>query len=123
MPQSAWSFALIAPLHLISVQEHEREKLRLTLELHSLKQAHAFETFSWQQEDDEDVDPLEPRAPRTCGCGSSGAHSHGAASAEHLEPTESEYQLAVQEAQLALNGHVLGINEKIEEVRDFLADL
>ena len=114
-------------------QEHEREKLRLTLALQSLRQAHAFEAFSWQQEDPEDVDILEPRAPRACGCGSAGGHAAGGHAANggphdpsggvHAEPTEAEYKLAVQEAQLALDQHIQGINERIEEIRDCLIDL
>ena len=110
---------------ILTHQEHEREKLRLTLSLQSLRQAHTFEAFSWQHQDPEEVDPLEPRAPRACGCGSTAAHHPhiSSAQAEHLEPTESEYRLAVQEAQLALDCHVLGINEKIDEIREVLADL
>lgn len=92
-----------------------------------MRQAHAFEAFSWQQEDPEDIDILEPRAPRTCGCGSAGAHaangaSHDPSGGVHAEPTEAEYKLAVQEAQLALDQHIQGINERIEEIREEIRD-
>ena len=98
----------------------------MTLSLQSLRQALAFEAFSWQNEDPDEVDPLEPKAPRICGCGSSSAHAVGRqhnVSEEHLEPTETEYRLAVREVYLAIDGHVVGINEKIEEIREALADL
>lgn len=116
------------------VQEQEREKLRLTLSLQSLKQALAFETFSWQHE--EDVDILEPKAPRTCGCSSApalspgqtqaGSHSaHHSHTHDHAiaEPTEAEYNSAVKEAQLLLDEHIREINAKIEEVREILLDV
>jgi hypothetical protein len=109
------------------VQQHEREKLRLSLAIQSLQQAHAFKTFSWQNEEEEEGDPLEPPQPRTCGC-SAGAHApgqhhehaHGPAAAP--EPTEREFTLALREAQLALDEHVRSINERIEEVRYALAE-
>ncbi|GLC44532.1 hypothetical protein PLESTB_000063400 [Pleodorina starrii] len=49
-----------------SVQESERDKLRLTLTLQALKQAAAFRTFSWQQ-----------RKPQQGGASGSGSGSGG----------------------------------------------
>jgi hypothetical protein len=97
----------------------------LTLTLNALKTAFEFKTFTWQQE--EDADALEPHAQqRTCAC-CPGPHTDGATGAGQpaaaLEPTESEYKLAVQDAQLTLNDHVMGINEDMEEIREALASL
>ncbi|MEW5301242.1 MAG: hypothetical protein WDW38_004801 [Sanguina aurantia] len=67
-----------------TLQGLEREKLRLTLALQALRQAHAFHTFSWQGSD---VDVLMTPAERlsqaidaaqarVCGCSSHTAHAH-----------------------------------------------
>ncbi|GAX77542.1 hypothetical protein CEUSTIGMA_g4986.t1 [Chlamydomonas eustigma] len=107
-----------------TIQDHEREKLRLTLTLNSLKSAFEFKTFTWQQEEDADI--LESSSQqRTCAC-CPGPHADGTGGSGQpaaLEPTESEYTLAVQDAQLTLNDHVMGINEVMEEIREALASL
>eukprot|EP00955_Chlamydomonas_euryale_P028846 304062-Chlamydomonas_euryale.AAC.15 len=94
------------------LQEHEREKLMLTLTLQSLQQTYALQGFSWQRDDADEVDVLDPLAVRTCAC-RQGHHGH----ASQPEPTEAEFNAAVREAQVALDDHINSINETLEEVR------
>lgn len=86
-------------------QGFEREKLRLTLALQALRQAHAFHTFSWQGGDvDALMTPAERMAQaieaaqaRVCGC-SSHTHTHADAAAavgdthNHTHATSADAQ-------------------------------
>ncbi|KAL4434050.1 hypothetical protein ABPG75_000491 [Micractinium tetrahymenae] len=102
-----------------TVQENEREKLRLTLALHALKSAHAQQRFSWQHE--EAAGSLPPGMAdllqgHLCGIGC--LHE-----APADEPTQAEYAAAVKETYQLLQGAVTAINEAIEEVQQAAADL
>ncbi|KAL6749892.1 DNA repair REX1-B-domain-containing protein [Haematococcus lacustris] len=130
------------------VQDSEREKLRLTLSLQSLRTAAAFRTFSWQHGHAEGGaglggghgGPLEPgHAPGPsaaglqpdslllskghghgcCGCGA----REGAGGQEEEEPSEAEYTAAVQEALLLLDRCIADVNDALEEVRYALEEL
>ncbi len=94
------------------VQDQERQKLRLTLSLQSLNQAFAYQTFSWQHE--EDIDILEHKPPRSCGCSS------------HDDPeeiSEADFRLAVRDAKLSLDTCIQAINDCLEEVREAIEEI
>lgn len=116
-----------------AVQEGERDKLRLTLELQALKQAYAFKTFSWQHrpggdEDgeggDDDGGLLEPGG----GGGHEGAHHHGCGCGHGAdgggapEPSKAEYEGAVREALQRLDLCIGSINDALMELRYELED-
>ncbi|KAJ9513508.1 hypothetical protein QJQ45_006062 [Haematococcus lacustris] len=132
-------------------QDSEREKLRLTLSLQSLRTAAAFGTFSWQHghvEGGAELGvghgaPLEPgHAPGPSAAGLqpdslllSKGHGHGCCSCgagegaggqggqEEEEPSEAEYTAAVQEALLLLDRCIADINDALEEVRYALEEM
>lgn len=102
-----------------TVQENEREKLRLTLALHALKSAHAQQRFSWQHEEASSSLPAgmaDLLQGHLCGVGC--LHE-----APADEPTQAEYAAAVRETYQLLQGAVTAINEALEEVRQAAADL
>ena len=112
-----------------TLQQHEKEQLRLEATLQVLRKEHAAGRWSWQQQavSLEGVAPRDVRPswaancrvhvaqqpglelagdepPAGCGCGVG-------------EPTEEEYQGAVREATQARQGAVTGINEVLDELR------
>ncbi|PRW57989.1 hypothetical protein C2E21_3468 [Chlorella sorokiniana] len=102
-----------------TVQDNEREKLRLTLALHALKSAHAQRRFSWQHE--EEAAGLAPGVAdllqgHLCGIGC----AHGAPADE---PTQAEYAAAVRESYQLMQGAITAINDALEEVREAQQDL
>ncbi|KAI7843734.1 hypothetical protein COHA_002632 [Chlorella ohadii] len=102
-----------------TVQDNEREKLRLTLALHALKSAHAQRRFSWQHE--EQAAGLAPGVAdllqgHLCGVGC----MHGAPADE---PTQAEYAAAVRESYQLLQGAITAINDALEEVREAQQEL
>jgi hypothetical protein len=123
------------------VQEGEREKLRLTLALQALRQAHAAGNFSWQKEGAEEANALEPpaaHAPAAAHDHGHGEHSHGEGGAANghahgpgccghgaggshppppPEPTQAEWEAAVREATRGLDAAISAINEALEELR------
>ena len=95
------------------VQGREREKLRLTLALQSLKAAAAQQRFSWQQGHGRDG---AAAAEHVCGlgCGHAPAPS---------EPTQAEFDGAVREAYQELQAHVTAINDALDDARQAREDL
>jgi len=122
-----------------AVQEGEREKLRLTLALQALRQAHAAGNFSWQQEGAEAADAFEPPPAPAAHDHAHGEHAHGdgaAAANGHAgccghgdhpppppEPTQAEWEAAVREATRGLDAAIAAINEALEELRYAAAEL
>eukprot|EP00798_Chlamydomonas_sp_ICE-L_P016197 gene16198-22360_t len=104
------------------VQEHERDKFKLELSLLALRQAHAFEVFSWQHEDEgiEGAGGCSHEHHATC------AHAHHGASPQGAlavgEATKAEFDAAVLEATLAIDKTVLDINGILDEVKQALME-
>mmetsp|Transcript_4407 Transcript_4407/g.10919 ORF Transcript_4407/g.10919 Transcript_4407/m.10919 type:complete len:235 (-) Transcript_4407:171-875(-) len=132
------------------VQVLEREKLALTLSLQALKQAGSVGVFSWQRAAASGAeqaaggsfgaqgehDPLEPHSPQGHGEAHGHGHEHqhgeGCGHAHHAccghsappdEPTQEEYQGALDEAIQQLDKCVNSINEVLEEVQEHVAEL
>ena len=96
------------------VQAREREKLRLTLALQSLKAAAAQQRFSWQQGHGREAGA--PAAEHVCGLGCSHAPAPS-------EPTRAEFDAAVREAYQELQALVTAINGALDEARQAREDL
>lgn len=103
-----------------TVQEGEREKLRLTLALQALKAAHSQQRFSWQHEEAAAAALAPGVADLLQGhlCGVGCMHE-----APSDEPTQAEYSAAVRETFQLLQGCITAINEALEEVQQAAADL
>ncbi|PSC72968.1 hypothetical protein C2E20_3660 [Micractinium conductrix] len=103
-----------------TVQENEREKLRLTVALQALKAAHAQQRFSWQHEEAASSSLAPGVSDLLQGhlCGLGCMHE-----APADEPTKAEYAAAVKETYQLLQASITAINEALEEVRQVAADL
>lgn len=109
-----------------NLQSHEREKLRLTLTVHKLKQAQAFQMFSWQEEGADILEPrvLTPLGQKTACCsGGCGAGGSSGAAEVVLEPSEVQFTSALREAVSELNNEVVAINDCLEELRYMVEEL
>lgn len=100
-----------------SLQDLERDKLRLTMNLYSLKTPLLLEAFSWQR-DEGQADPLSGHEPG-CGCGAGGGHG-GDGGAAH-EPSRAEHEAAMQELTRALQHNIVSINDVVDELRELAA--
>jgi hypothetical protein len=98
-----------------TVQDNEREKLRLTLTLQTLRVSYANKAFSWQHQPPDEPDAFheghEMNINGHCSC-----HQHA------QEATEEEYHNAVDEAMVLLNNAITAIIEVMDDVTCMLSD-
>ncbi|KAK9814378.1 hypothetical protein WJX72_004855 [[Myrmecia] bisecta] len=97
-----------------TVQEHEREKLRMTVVQQALKKAQARQQFTWMRSGNEDLSGIGTEEAHACA-----AHAHGVLP----EPSRAEFEKAMAEATQDLQAAVNGINDSLEELRYVEQDL
>ena len=109
-----------------TLQQHEKEHLRLEATLQVLRKEHAAGRWSWQLAAiAETADPASLRPPwainRNCRVHEAGdtnaVASAGGCQCGAAEPTEEEYQAAVQECTQALQRVISGIHDACAELR------
>lgn len=115
-----------------TLQQHEKEQLRLEATLQVLRKEHAAGRWSWQRQlQAVSLAGVAPRDVRPSWAANCRVHDAQQPSLLELagdeppvgcdcgvgEPTEEEYQGAVREATQARQGAVTGINEVLDELR------
>jgi hypothetical protein len=111
-----------------SLQQHEKEQLRLEVTLQVLKKEHAAGKWSWQRRVDvaaTAAGDLRPSWASTCRAHAAPAAQPTAAdepvagcSCGLGEPSEDEYRAAVSEATRALQTTVVALNDAVDELRE-----
>ena len=110
-----------------TLQQHEKEHLRLVATLQVLRKEHAAGRWSWQQAEVslEGVDPSAIRPAwandRSCRVhvdGDGGGQAAAGCQCGAAEPTREEYEAAVREATQALQRTMLAIDDVLGELRE-----
>jgi ABC-type transporter Mla subunit MlaD len=117
-----------------TLQQHEKEHLRLVATLQVLRKEHAAGRWSWQQAE-VSLEGMDPSAIRPAwaidrGCrvhvdgeaGDGGQAAAAGCQCGAAEPTREEYEAAVREATQALQRTMLAIDDVLGELREAVSD-
>jgi len=113
-----------------SLQQHEKEQLRLEATLQVLRKEHAAGKWSWQRRVDVAsvaAADLRPAWARSCRVHIAAEQPAEVAEAPGCscgvgEPTEEEYRAAVAEATQALQRTIVALNDAVDELREAAAE-
>ena len=115
-----------------TLQQHEKEQLRLEATLQVLRKEHAAGKWSWQRPVDASaVAPADLRPSWASNCrahittppsAAGPAEDQPGCSCGVGEPSEEEYRAALGEATQALQSTVVALNDTLDELREAAAD-